>query len=160
MRLEVKLADQTSAFDVERLVGRRSLRVWPGNSGRLRLQSDYSYRRQVPRWARLAFTLDAAGHAAGETRRCLAELGARERDIQRQFFAEALTLTLAGGLLGIAAGIGASAIMSRTLEWSMPVSPQTIIVATVFSTVAGLVFGYYPARQAARLDPIEALRFE
>lgn len=80
MRLEVKLADQRSAFDVERLVGRRSLRVWPGNSGRLRLQSDYSYRRQVPRWARLAFTLDAAGHAAGETRRCLAELGASERE--------------------------------------------------------------------------------
>ncbi|MGE5507323.1 MAG: hypothetical protein ACM3RP_02380 [Chitinophagales bacterium] len=80
MRLEVKLADQASAFDVERLVGRRSLRVWPGRSGSLRLQSDYSYRRQVPRWARLAFTMDAVSHATGLTGEQLAGLAASPRE--------------------------------------------------------------------------------
>jgi putative ABC transport system permease protein len=87
-------------------------------------------------------------------------LGARQQDIQRQFFLEALALSLAGGVLGIGGGIVASAGLSAALGWAMPVSVKTIVIATSVSAAAGLVFGYYPARRAARLDPIDALRYE
>jgi putative ABC transport system permease protein len=87
-------------------------------------------------------------------------LGARASDIRRQFFAEALALSLLGGLLGIAGGFVASRILAETLQWAMPISSTTIFVAVGFSTAAGMIFGYYPARRAAALDPIEALRFE
>src|SRR5215210_6066924 len=87
-------------------------------------------------------------------------LGARASDIRRQFFAEALALSLLGGLLGIAGGFAASRVFAETLQWAMPISSTTIFVAVGFSSAAGMIFGYYPARRAAALDPIEALRFE
>ena len=87
-------------------------------------------------------------------------VGATENDIQRQFLVEAVTLSLLGGAIGIFLGAGASALVSGFLGWPVAVSFQAVIVAALFSAAVGIFFGYYPARQAARLDPIEALRYE
>jgi putative ABC transport system permease protein len=87
-------------------------------------------------------------------------LGGRERDIRRQFIAESIVLSLMGGAAGIAIGIVASGMIADAVGWPALVSIDTILVATGFSTATGLVFGYYPARRASALDPIEALRFE
>jgi ABC-type antimicrobial peptide transport system permease subunit len=65
-----------------------------------------------------------------------------------------------GGIIGIVAGIVMSIVITRVLGWSVMVSPVAIVAAVVFSMAVGVFFGYYPARKAARLDPIEALRFE
>ena len=87
-------------------------------------------------------------------------IGARSRVIRRQFLIESITLSLVGGILGVLVGVGASITISRTLEWPTLISPISIIASVVFSVVVGVVFGYYPARKAASLDPIEALRYE
>ncbi|MBP1704800.1 MAG: ABC-type antimicrobial peptide transport system, permease component [Chloroflexi bacterium] len=87
-------------------------------------------------------------------------VGARKRDILLQFLVEALTISLIGGLLGIAAGLVASAVIGALAGWGFMFSPITIAVATLFSLVIGVVFGVWPARQAAQLDPITALRYE
>jgi len=87
-------------------------------------------------------------------------IGARARDILSQFLIEALTLSLLGGLIGIGIGLLVSAAIARFAGWAFTVDPQTIALATVFSLVVGIVFGVWPARQAARLDPIAALRYE
>jgi putative ABC transport system permease protein len=87
-------------------------------------------------------------------------VGGRERDIRRQFIAEAVVLSLAGGGAGIGLGLVTSRVLANALGWPTLVSIDTIILATAFSTATGLVFGYYPARRASALDPIEALRFE
>ena len=87
-------------------------------------------------------------------------VGATEEDVQAQFLSEALVLSSLGGLAGIALGMVASAIISNVLHWSTMVSALSVVVAVVFSAGVGIVFGYYPARRAARLDPIEALRYE
>jgi putative ABC transport system permease protein len=87
-------------------------------------------------------------------------IGARQVDVQAQFLAEALALGLAGGACGVALGSVASNIFASTYGWPMVVSFDTVIIAVVFSSAVGLVFGYYPARHAASLDPIEALRIE
>jgi putative ABC transport system permease protein len=87
-------------------------------------------------------------------------IGARARDILSQFLIEALTLSLLGGLIGIAIGLLVSATIARFAGWTFTVDPKTIALATVFSLVVGIVFGVWPARQAARLDPIAALRYE
>jgi putative ABC transport system permease protein len=87
-------------------------------------------------------------------------IGARARDVQGQFLTEAIVLGLLGGLLGVGLGyIGATAV-TQSLGWPVTVSTQTVLIAVGFSMGVGLVFGYYPARHAARLDPIEALRKE
>jgi putative ABC transport system permease protein len=87
-------------------------------------------------------------------------VGATEGNVQAQFLSEALVLSSMGGLIGIAVGVAASAIISHGLGWPTFVSPVSVIVAVIFSALVGVSFGYYPARKAARLDPIEALRYE
>jgi len=87
-------------------------------------------------------------------------IGATEQDVQRQFLLEAVVLSLLGGAIGILVGIGGSVFITYVLHWSVSVSTLAIGAAVLFSTTIGIAFGYYPARKAARLDPIEALRFE
>ena len=87
-------------------------------------------------------------------------VGARGRDILAQFLVEALTLSLLGGLIGIAVGLLVSAGIGRLAGWGFTFSPTTVGVAVLFSLLVGVVFGVWPARQAARLDPIAALRYE
>ncbi len=87
-------------------------------------------------------------------------IGATEGDVQSQFLIEAVVLSLLGGMVGILVGLGASNLISRVLRWPTLVSPLAIAIAVVFSISVGIFFGYCPARKAARLDPIEALRFE
>jgi putative ABC transport system permease protein len=87
-------------------------------------------------------------------------VGAKTRDILSQFLVEAATLSLAGGIVGIALGIGASFLISRLANWSTVVGPGAVLLAVFFSALVGISFGYYPARKAAYLDPIEALRYE
>jgi putative ABC transport system permease protein len=82
------------------------------------------------------------------------------RDIRRQFLAEALSLGSLGGLAGVAAGVATIQVLRRTFNWPMALSPETVAIAVGFAMAAGLIFGYYPAIAAARLDPIEALRTE
>jgi putative ABC transport system permease protein len=87
-------------------------------------------------------------------------VGARGRDVMRQFLTEAVVLSLAGGTLGIVLGVIASIFISRTLQWATVVSPVSIVLAVGVSALVGVFFGWYPATRAARLDPIEALRRE
>jgi putative ABC transport system permease protein len=87
-------------------------------------------------------------------------VGARGRDILLQFLVEALTLSVLGGLIGIALGILASGVIGGIAGWGFVFNPLTIVVAVGFSLAIGIIFGVWPARQAARLDPIAALRYE
>jgi putative ABC transport system permease protein len=87
-------------------------------------------------------------------------VGAKTRDILSQFLVEAVTLSLLGGIIGIVVGLTASALISHFAHWSTKVSPLSVVMAFVFSALVGVFFGYYPARKAALLDPIEALRYE
>ena len=87
-------------------------------------------------------------------------IGARGRDILLQFLIEALTLSALGGVIGIAVGLGVSGLIARVGGISFSFSPTTLAVALLFSLAVGVVFGVWPARQAARLDPITALRYE
>jgi putative ABC transport system permease protein len=87
-------------------------------------------------------------------------IGARSRVIRRQFLIESVTLSLVGGIVGVFLGVAASITISRTLQWPTLISPISIFIAVIFSMLVGVLFGYYPARKAASLDPIEALRYE
>jgi putative ABC transport system permease protein len=87
-------------------------------------------------------------------------LGAKTHDILNQFLVEAVTLSIAGGVVGVVFGISASAIISRLAGWATSVGPGAVLLAVFFSALVGVSFGYYPARRAAFLDPIEALRNE
>jgi putative ABC transport system permease protein len=87
-------------------------------------------------------------------------IGATEGDVQQQFLIEAVVLSLVGGAVGILSGMGASYMITQTLGWPVLVSPTAIVAAVIFSMAVGIFFGFYPARKAARLDPIEALRYE
>jgi putative ABC transport system permease protein len=87
-------------------------------------------------------------------------IGATESDVQQQFLIEAVVLSLLGGGIGIIVGIGSSFLITNTLGWSVLVSPLAIVAAVIFSMGVGIFFGFYPAQKAARLDPIEALRYE
>ena len=87
-------------------------------------------------------------------------VGAKTKDILSQFLVEAVTLSVVGGVIGILVGVGASALISYFAKWSILVSPTSIAMAFFFSALVGISFGYYPARKAALLDPIDALRAE
>jgi putative ABC transport system permease protein len=87
-------------------------------------------------------------------------IGARPRDVLSQFLVEAATLSLFGGIIGIAAGIAGAAIGGRLLGISLVVNPAVIVVAVLFTGAVGIFFGFYPARKAANLNPIDALRYE
>jgi ABC-type antimicrobial peptide transport system permease subunit len=87
-------------------------------------------------------------------------VGAQSRDILTQFLVEAVVLCLLGGALGILMGHGGSLLVRYFLKWPVMTSPAAIIAAVVVSATVGIVFGYYPAWKASRLDPIEALRYE
>jgi putative ABC transport system permease protein len=87
-------------------------------------------------------------------------IGARSGVIRRQFLIESMTMSLVGGIIGVLLGVAASIGISSTLNWPTLVSPASILVSVIFSVLVGVVFGYYPARKAAALDPIDALRYE
>ncbi len=87
-------------------------------------------------------------------------VGATEEAIQLQFLGESVMLSLVGGAAGVLLGIVGSYIVGRTLQWPMQMSIESVIVAALFSVAVGVFFGYYPARKASLLDPIEALRYE
>ena len=87
-------------------------------------------------------------------------VGARARDILTQFLVEAVTLSLIGGLVGIALGLSVSILISYFAMWSTQISGGAVLMAFAFAALVGICFGYYPARKAAFLDPIEALRYE
>ena len=87
-------------------------------------------------------------------------IGARGRDVLLQFLVEAVVLSLFGGAVGIALGLGFSRGVTLWMSWPTAVSPSAVGVAFAFAAVTGVFFGFYPARKAAALDPIEALRFE
>jgi putative ABC transport system permease protein len=87
-------------------------------------------------------------------------VGARGRDILLQFLIEAVALSSTGGLLGILLGVGGARLITMIKEWPTLVSANSIVIAFVFSAVVGVFFGFYPARKASQLDPIDALRYE
>ncbi len=87
-------------------------------------------------------------------------VGARAAQVKMQFLVEAVTLSTAGGLIGIVAGVGVSYLLVWQLNWPMRVSPSAVGASVVFAGAVGMIFGYYPAYKASSLDPIEALRYE
>jgi putative ABC transport system permease protein len=87
-------------------------------------------------------------------------VGAQAYDILLQFLIEAITLSLIGGVIGVLLGLGASRLASVFTGFTAVVSPGSVILAFTVSFAIGVFFGFYPARKAASLDPIEALRFE
>jgi macrolide transport system ATP-binding/permease protein len=87
-------------------------------------------------------------------------VGARSKAVQNQFLIESLVLGFSGGAAGVLLGIAVSVPLSQVFNWPSLISPASIVVSALFSMAIGVLFGYYPARRAANLDPIEALRFE
>ena len=87
-------------------------------------------------------------------------VGARSRDIMLQFLVEAVVMAATGGLIGILLGIGSSEVIKQWAQWPTLIDPAIIVIAFLFSGAVGVFFGFYPARKAANLDPIDALRYE
>lgn len=87
-------------------------------------------------------------------------VGAKGRDVLLQFLVEAIVLSLAGGLVGVGLGFGLSEGLTRFLAWPTAIPPDAVAIAVSFAAGTGIFFGFYPARKAAQLDPIESLRFE
>ena len=82
------------------------------------------------------------------------------RDILQQFLLEAATLSLSGGAIGVVLGVSLAALVSALAKWNTMIEPSAVLTAFGFSTAIGLFFGYYPARRASQLEPIDALRYE
>ena len=87
-------------------------------------------------------------------------VGARSSDILKQFLIESVVICLCGGILGILIGHGTSLLIESQLHWPIESSPQAVVAAFAVSATIGIIFGFYPAWKASRLDPIEALRYE
>jgi len=87
-------------------------------------------------------------------------IGARQRDILLQFLTEAVLLTTCGGIIGMGVGVGGAMAISKIMDWPTLISSKAIIIAFLFSAGVGVFFGFYPARKAAGLNPIDALRYE
>jgi putative ABC transport system permease protein len=87
-------------------------------------------------------------------------IGARGRDILTQFVMEAVMLSLIGGIIGVTLGLSGSIMIAEIANWPVLIQPQSVVIAVAFSAFIGVFFGFYPARRAARLDPIEALRYD
>jgi putative ABC transport system permease protein len=87
-------------------------------------------------------------------------IGARKGDILGQFLIEAVMISVMGGIIGIAIGLGSSSLISRLAGWPVLVSSSSVLIAFAFSAAVGVFFGFYPARKASSLNPIEALRYE
>jgi putative ABC transport system permease protein len=87
-------------------------------------------------------------------------VGARRRDIMLQFLVEAVVMAGMGGLIGILLGIGSSEVLKDWAQWPTLIDPTIVAVAFLFSGAVGIFFGFYPARKASNLDPIDALRYE
>jgi putative ABC transport system permease protein len=87
-------------------------------------------------------------------------VGARRRDIMLQFLVEAVVMAATGGIIGILLGIGSSELLKEWAKWPTLIDPAIVVIAFLFSGAVGVFFGFYPAKKAATLDPIEALRYE
>ncbi len=87
-------------------------------------------------------------------------VGATEEDVARQFLSEAIVLSLIGGAMGVVLGVVGSRVVTDMMRWPTSIPLESILIAVLFSAAIGIVFGYYPARKASRMDPIEALRYE
>jgi putative ABC transport system permease protein len=87
-------------------------------------------------------------------------IGARERDVLTQFLLEAILISVAGCLIGLVFGVGTAALINLTTDTPIVISGGIILVAFCVAAATGIFFGYYPARKAARMDPIEALRYQ
>ena len=87
-------------------------------------------------------------------------IGATEGDVQLQFLSEAVVISMLGGIFGVILGILGASLLENTLHWQMDLSPQIMMFASLFAAATGIFFGYYPSRKAARLNPIESLRYE
>jgi putative ABC transport system permease protein len=87
-------------------------------------------------------------------------VGARDFDVLLQFLVEAIILSVAGGTIGIGVGFAASSIVAHVMQWPTTITPTAVMLAFGFAAVVGVFFGFYPARKAALLNPIEALRYE
>jgi ABC-type antimicrobial peptide transport system permease subunit len=90
----------------------------------------------------------------------LMAFGARRRDILAQFLVESVTLSLVGGAIGVSLGLIGSALVAQIADWPVVIEPAAVALAFGFAAAVGILFGFYPARKASRLDPIEALRYE
>ncbi len=87
-------------------------------------------------------------------------IGARGSDVLAQFLVESTVMCLLGGMIGIALGFAGSLILQKATGWGTAIVPQMVFIALGFSAAVGIFFGFYPARKASALDPIEALRYE
>ena len=87
-------------------------------------------------------------------------IGARGGDVLTQFLIESIVMSILGGALGITLGVGGSNLLGSSMGWATAVNTETVVVAIAFSAAVGIFFGFYPARKAAALNPIDALRFE
>lgn len=87
-------------------------------------------------------------------------VGARGRDIMAQFLVESIIISISGGIIGIILGCGASIIIKTVAHWAIYIQPWSVLLSFAVCTFTGVFFGWYPARKAANLDPIEALRYE
>ena len=87
-------------------------------------------------------------------------IGARGRDVLTQFLVESIVMSVLGGLIGVGIGFAGASVLGQFTGWNTVISPETVMVALVFSAGVGIFFGFHPARKAAALNPIEALRYE